>query len=78
MAIKVKDTPADGDMSVGVVGIHSPLVVTEAGHEGARAVYEYQTMAEARIVLGDKPADKYQQYDAAFDRQDDWSKDPTK
>lgn len=68
MAPKIKDTPADGDMSVGVVGIHNPLVVPEAGCEGARAVYEYRVMCEARITKSDDSKDKYQQYDDAIEQ----------
>lgn len=69
--IKIHDISADGDMSVGVVGIREPLVVPEAGHEGARAAYEYQTMAEGRLAVGDKPADKFVAYDSALDTSND-------
>ncbi len=40
-----------------VPGIVYPLVVPEGGYEGSRAVCEYRTMAEGRIVEFDYDAD---------------------
>lgn len=68
--LTVKDSPAEtgGNETTGVVGINAPLVVPEAGHEGARAVYESRAMCEGRLVVGDATEDKFQQYDNALDR----------
>lgn len=50
----------------GAPGIHEPFIIPEAGHEGARAVYEYQAMAEGRITTSDKPSAKFVDYDSSF------------
>jgi len=47
-------------------GIGQPLVITEGGHEGARAVCEYQTMAEGRMSASDEPSKKFVDYDDEF------------
>lgn len=72
MAEKTKKTNADGERqgyTPAVPGIYEPFVVPEAGHEGARAVYEYQCMAEGRIADSDKPSAKYRDYDGYLDVQ---------
>jgi hypothetical protein len=47
-------------------GIGEPFIVPEAGHEGARAVYEYDYMTEGRITNSDKPRDRFADYDSCF------------
>lgn len=68
MAAK-KKTNDDGELggyAPAAPGIHAPFQVAEAGHEGARAVYEYQAMCEGRITTGDTPADKFVDYDGSI------------
>ena len=57
-------------------GIGQPLVVPEAGHEGARAVCEYQTMAEGRMAASDDPSKKFVDYDGEFTVIDGLTGDP--
>ena len=68
MAAKKKQND-DGELggyNPAAPGIHEPFQVAEAGHEGARAVYEYTAMCEGRITTGDTPADKFVDYDSAL------------
>lgn len=70
------DEPMDEsatDRMLMVPGMKYPLVVPEGGHEGARAVCEYRTHVEGRIVTGvdydadnECAKDKFRQYDQDF------------
>jgi hypothetical protein len=55
--------PPDGDdLTPAVPGIVQPFLVPMAGHEGARAVYEYRAMAEGRITPVDRDCADDQDY----------------
>jgi hypothetical protein len=60
----------------GAPGIYEPFVIPEAGHEGARAVYEYGYMAEGRITDSNEPRDKFVDYDSCFIKVDGWVEEP--
>ena len=69
MAQNKKQSNDDGELggyAPAAPGIHNPFLVTEGGHEGARAVSEYRAHAEGRITDANAPGEKFRDYDDRF------------